>query len=84
MHNSSQVEKAWITGIDKARSSNGMLPEMKVFLLRYLNEKTASLAYIRDMLKGMEGQLKEDLTAVEKASNVPNPALRRLLKKLEL
>ena len=84
MQNSSQLEKAQITGIFRGRSSNGLLPEMKTFVLKHLNERTASLAYIREMLKGMEGDLMEDLTAMEKAFSVPNPFLKSLLAKLEL
>ena len=84
MQNSSQIEKAQITGIFRGRSADGLLPEMKALVLKHLNERTASLAYTRKMLKGMEGELKDELAAMEKVSGVPNPLIRSLLAKLEL
>ena len=53
-------------------------------MFRHLNERTASLEYIKQMLQGLEKDLKEDLVAVEEVFAVPNPLLRGLLKKLEL
>ncbi len=84
MQNSSPIEKAQITCIFKGRDANGLLPELKAWVLKHLDERTASFAYTRGMLKRMEGDLKEDLEAVEKVSGVPNPLLRSLLAKLEL
>ena len=37
LQNSSPVEKAQITGIFKGRDANGLLPEMKVLVLKYLD-----------------------------------------------
>ena len=84
MQNSSPVEKTQITGIFRGRDANGLLPEMKALVFKHLDERTGSLAYIREMLKGMERGLKEDLAAMEKVSGVPNPLLRSLLAKLQL
>ena len=53
-------------------------------MFKHINERTASLGYIKQMLKGLERDLKEDLVAVEKAFGVPNPLLKSLLAKLEL
>ena len=84
MQNSSQIDKAKITGIFRGRGANGLLPEMKALVLKHLDEKTSSLAYIRKKLKGVERDLKEDLEAVEKVSGIPNPLLKSLLANLEL
>lgn len=82
MQNSSPAERAQITGIFKRHGANGLLPEMKTLVLKHLNERTASLAYTRGMLKRMEGELEEKLEAVEDAFGVPNPLLKNLLAKL--
>ena len=81
MQNSSPIATAQITCIFKGRDANGLLPELKAWVLRHLDERMASFAYTRRMLKRMEGDLKE---AVEKVSGVPNPLLKSLLAKLEL
>lgn len=84
MQNSSQIEKAQITGILKTRGPDGLLPEMKAFVVKHFEEKTASFTYIREILERMGKELIEHLTAVEKISGVPNPLLRSVLAKLEL
>ena len=84
MQNSSPVEKAQITGIFKSRGATGLLPEMKAFVPRYLDERTNNLAHTRGILEQIERELKEDLEAMEEFSCIPNPFLKILLAKLEL
>ena len=57
---------------------------VEAFVFNHLDQKTASLAYVREMLKELEVELMNDLIVVEKISGVANPVLRSLLAKLEL
>lgn len=84
LHNSTEIEKAQITGIFRGgRGADGLLPEVKALVLKYLDEKTHSLAYVREMLKGMEASMKKNLAEIEHVS-VPNPLLKNLLARLEI
>lgn len=84
MQKSSPIERAQIKGIFGGRGSHDLLPEIKAFVFNHIDQKTASLAYIREMLKGLEVELMNDLVAVEKVTGMTNPLLRSLLAKLEL
>ncbi len=61
-----------------------MLPEMKTLVLKHLEERTGSLAYILQMLKAMERNLREDLAALEEVFEAPNPLLKTVLARLEV
>ncbi|KAI4212393.1 MAG: hypothetical protein LQ349_009355 [Xanthoria aureola] len=82
LQNSSGGDKARIKGIFKTRGPSGLSPEVKEFVIKHLSERTASLLYVRDVLKGLASAIADALTALEEIFGIENPLLRGLMAKL--
>ncbi|KAI4217856.1 MAG: hypothetical protein L6R36_009242, partial [Xanthoria steineri] len=84
LQNCSGGDKARIKGIFKTRGPSGLSPEVKEFVIKHLSERTASLPYVRDVLKGLASAIADALTALEEIFGVQNPLLRGVLAKLKV
>ena len=84
LQNSSERDKARIKGIFKTRGPSGLSPEVKEFIIKHLSERTASLPYVRDILKDSASETADGLMALEEIFGVANPLLRGVLAKLEV
>lgn len=83
LQNSSGGDKARIKGISKTRGPSGLSPEVKAFVIKHLSERTASLPYVRDVLKGLASAIADALTTLEEIFGVQNQLLRGVMAKLE-
>lgn len=84
LQNSSEGDKARIKGIFKTRGPSGLSPEVKEFVIKHLSERTASLPYVRDVLKDLASEIADGLMALEEIFGIENPLLRGVLAKLEV
>lgn len=83
LQNSSGGDKARIKGIFKTRGPSGPSPEVKEFVIKHLSVRTASLPYVRDILKGLASAIADALAALEEIFGIQNPLLRGVMAKLE-